>query len=58
MSSKIKYGDSISGDVQKNTWTFEMEEDVSIKGGRFAIIDVSKLSLIQLQQFEEFINNL
>ncbi|CAL2094919.1 hypothetical protein [Tenacibaculum sp. 190524A02b] len=56
--TKIQIGKSLTGDLQKNRWTFEMEEDLWAKAGRFAIIDISKLSITQHQELEEFINNL
>ena len=58
MKKKIQIGLSKSGDFQENTWLFEMEDDLLIKGGRFAIIDISKISITQHQKLEEFINNL
>jgi|TARA_Y100000310_G_C20704425_1_gene834087 hypothetical protein len=55
MNRKIQYGDSVTGNLQKNTWTFRMEDDLWVKAGRFAIIDVTKLSLTELQKLENFI---
>ncbi|XRE42360.1 hypothetical protein ACIVBQ_000564 [Tenacibaculum discolor] len=58
MGSKIKIGESLTGNLQKNTWTFEMESDYWLRAGRFAIIDITKMSITQHQKLEEFINNL
>jgi hypothetical protein len=55
---KIEYGDSVTGNLQKNTWTFEMENGVWIKAGRFAIIDVGGLDINKLKSLEDFIENL
>lgn len=56
--SLIQTGTSLTGDLQQNTWTFEMQDDVCIKAGTFAIIDTNKMSINQYQKLEEFINNL
>lgn len=58
MENNLKIGESLTGNLQKNTWTFEMESDYSLKAGRFAIVDISKMSITQHQKLEEFIKNL
>ena len=55
---KIQIGTSLNGNLQENTWTFEMADDMWIKAGKFAIIDVTKLSINQSEALSEFVNNL
>jgi hypothetical protein len=58
MASKIQIGKSLTGDLQDNTWTFEMEDEMQLRAGKFAIIDLRNISITQHQKLEKFINNL
>ena len=44
----IQYGDSLSSDFRKGTWTFKMDEDFAVSAGCFAIIPLKEFS----EQFE------
>ena len=33
-----QFGESLTGDFEERTWTFEMPEDFTIKAGEFAIV--------------------
>ncbi|WP_456867626.1 hypothetical protein [Galbibacter sp. BG1] len=37
MKHKIQFGESLTGDLKENTWTFEVE-DVKLHSGEFAIV--------------------
>jgi hypothetical protein len=58
MKNKLQIGTSLTGNLQENTWTFEMEEDIWISAGRFAIFNISKISVTQQIELEKFVNNL
>lgn len=45
---EIQVGISATADFEENTWTFEMENDFSVKAGKFAIIDELKFDGIKL----------
>jgi len=38
--SKIQIGSSLTGDLKENTWTFEMDDEISLVAGKFAIVPV------------------
>ncbi len=35
---KTQFGESLTGDFEERTWTFEMPEDFTLKFGEFAIV--------------------
>ena len=39
---KTQIGDSLTGDFEENTWTFEMPETFKVTAGEFAIIPKEK----------------
>jgi len=55
---KIQIGETLTGNLKEGTWTFEIEGDMELKAGKFAIIEITNLSLIQLTNLENFINAL
>jgi hypothetical protein len=34
----VQFGESLTGDFEERSWTFEMPEDFSVKAGEFAIV--------------------
>ena len=54
--NKLQIGTSLSRNLQKGTWKFEMEDPHWVSAGRFAIFNISKLSVTQQMKLEEFIN--
>lgn len=45
--SKIQIGASLSGDLKENTWTFEMQEEMSLIAGKFALIPLDDFDEIK-----------
>lgn len=37
-NKKTQFGQSLMGDFEENTWTFEMEKDFKLTAGDFAIL--------------------
>lgn len=37
-NKKTQFGQSLTGDFEENTWTFEMLEDFKLSAGDFAIV--------------------
>jgi hypothetical protein len=37
-NKKTQFGQSLTGDFEENTWTFEMLEDFTVSAGDFAIV--------------------
>lgn len=58
MNDKISIGEALRCNFLNNTMTFEMETEMKVKSGRYAIIEITTMNLIQLQKFNEFIENL
>jgi hypothetical protein len=38
----VQFGESLTGDFEERTWTFEMPEDFSVKAGEFAIVPIDE----------------
>ena len=57
MDIKMQIGTSRTGNLQKGTWTFDFENEMYIKAGTFAIIDISKISMNDMEKLKEFVKN-
>lgn len=44
----VQFGDSLTADLEENTWTFEMNEDMNVSAGEYAIMPK--------EQFEKLIS--
>ncbi len=58
MENQIQIGESMTADFEENSWTFEMQEDVVIKAGTFAIIDITNISINDKAKLIQFIEEL
>ena len=58
MNDKIQIGHLLTCNFEDGNMIFEMETEMKVKAGRYAIIDITKMSLMQLQKFNEFIERL
>lgn len=48
-----QFGESLTGDFEERTWTFEMPEDFSVKAGEFAIVPIAEYNaLIEKPSFK------
>lgn len=41
-----QFGESLTGDFEERTWTFEMPEDFSVKAGEFAIVPIAEYNAL------------
>lgn len=57
-TEKIQIGESLTADFEENSWTFEMNEDVVISAGTFAIVDITNISEDNKAKLFDFIENL
>lgn len=46
----IYIGDSVTGDFQENTWTFEMKSDWKLEAGEFVIIPKEQFDKMVIDQ--------
>ena len=46
----VQFGESLTADLEENTWTFEMNEDMNVSAGEYAIMPK--------EQFEKLISAL
>lgn len=44
----VQFGESLTADLEENTWTFEMNEDMNVSAGEYAIMPK--------EQFEKLIS--
>lgn len=42
----VQFGESLTGDFEERTWTFEMPEDFSVKAGEFAIVPIAEYNAL------------
>jgi hypothetical protein len=40
--NKVQFGESLTADFKENTWTFEIEKDLKVLAGNFAIVPVEQ----------------
>ncbi len=45
-NKKTQFGQSLTGDFQENTWTFEMLEDFKLTPGDFAILPKTDFEIL------------
>lgn len=55
---KLQIAESFSADLRECTWTFQMNESVTLKAGYFAIIDISKASVNQKIELEKAVSKI
>jgi len=44
---KTQIGESLTGDLKENTWTFEMRENFIIRAGHFAIVPLDDFQALK-----------
>jgi hypothetical protein len=55
---KTQFGTAVTADFEENTWTFEMNEDLKVTSGEFAILPKEKYNalLVALKGIRNSIN--